>query len=88
LQVARIIDGWIENPKIERDEYGIKIYAHSERYVQIMTANGAIFATDNQNCNSQVIDYLRSKSYDCGYGSIGSLIGAGIAVDSTKTATK
>ena len=29
----------------------------------------------------KIIDYLRSKNYDCGYGSIPSLISAGIAVD-------
>ena len=32
----------------------------------------------------RVCDYLRSKSYDCGYGSIPSLISAGIAITETK----
>ena len=32
----------------------------------------------------QLTDYLRSKYYDCGYGSISSLIEAGIAVDKSK----
>ncbi len=31
------------------------------------------------------IDYLRSKSYDCGYGSIPSLIAAGIAIEKEKS---
>lgn len=41
----------------------------------------------NQNCITDAIcaveisGYLRSKSYDCGYGSIPSLIDAGIAID-------
>lgn len=35
-------------------------------------------------CNLiEIIDYLRSKSYDLGYGSIKSLIEAGIALDET-----
>lgn len=32
----------------------------------------------------KIIDFLRSKSYDCGYGSIPSLITAGIAINSKK----
>lgn len=35
------------------------------------------------NMSREIIDYLRSKSYDCGHGSIPSLIAAGIAIDST-----
>lgn len=31
----------------------------------------------------RIYDFLRSRSYDCGYGSIQSLIQAGIAVDGT-----
>jgi hypothetical protein len=34
--------------------------------------------------NIELIDFLRSKSYDCGYGSIPSLIAEGIAIDKTK----
>ena len=36
----------------------------------------------------ELIDYLRSKSYDCGYGSIPSLIEAGIAIVDTKIDVK
>ena len=35
-----------------------------------------------------IIDYLRSKSYDCGYGAIPNLIDAGIAIVDTKTDEK
>lgn len=35
----------------------------------------------------QVIDYLRSMGYDCGYGDISSLIEAGIAIPNTQTTT-
>ncbi len=31
-----------------------------------------------------IIDYLRARSYDCGYGEIPSLIKVGIAIDKTK----
>lgn len=35
------------------------------------------------NDSRQIIDYLRSRSYDCGYGNIPSLIQAGIAIPLT-----
>lgn len=47
--------------------------------------------SDNENSKYRLLhstDYLRSKSYDCGYGSIPSLIEAGIAIVDTKTDEK
>lgn len=58
-------------------EYGRGIiencYDSYESYNEITFRDGII-----------VDDYLRSKYYDCGYGSILSLIEAGIAVDKSK----
>lgn len=35
------------------------------------------------HCYKDMVDYLRSKGYDCGYGEIPSLIDAGIAIKQT-----
>lgn len=42
------------------------------------------FGDMDYNRTQQIIDYLRSVGYDCGYGSIPSLIEAGIAIKAEK----
>lgn len=82
IEVAKMIDEFIESPKVSRDEYCIEINDDKRmRHVVIMKVDGSIYCNDNQNCNNRCIDYLRSLGYDCGYGSIPSLIEVGIAVN-------
>ncbi len=61
-------------PPAKGDEYGREyfyMYNQSKDGIHVIS----VFAA------SKIIDYLRSKGYDLGYGDIKSLIEAGIAVD-------
>ena len=56
----------------------------------VFSFNGKMIIYDAENeeplavlRQTEIIDYLRSNSYDCGYGDIPSLIAANIAIDKT-----
>jgi len=58
-------------------------YEHGREYFYVHNEteqgafNTSVFGT------AKIVDYLRSKGYDCGHGSIPSLIAAGVAVEKT-----
>lgn len=60
-----------------------KIMGFIERYVNLTHAELGKKYVKNREMKIEVIDYLRSKSYDCGFRHIPSLIDAGIAIDAT-----
>lgn len=61
---------------VENDTYQLQI---SHNGYVCLRKNGALYNMDIR----KVYDYLRSKGYDCGHGSIPSLIAAGVAVEPT-----
>lgn len=89
IEVAKMLDPWlVENMvyEVKRESFDLRVRGRHDnsRMVQIIWFNSAIFSSDNHNINNGVIDFLRSKFYDMGYGEIPSLIEAGIAIDKTK----
>ncbi len=75
---------------VEHNEFGIHIDVSArcfEGYVSIH--DGCVFVSDEDTeletpvmSNGRIIDFLRSKGYDCGFMHIKSLIDAGIAISS------
>lgn len=74
IEVMRLL-GYTENSMDETSRD--MLYEHLEN---IFSENDGNYADPvSGNTFTQIIDYLRSKSYDCGYTHIPSLIKAGIA---------
>jgi len=71
--------GKISSPDIDDEHHLMNI--GSSVIVDIF--NGRIIMEFGATRMQEIIDYLRSKSYDLGHGSIPSLIEAGIAIKST-----
>jgi hypothetical protein len=62
------------------------ILGYSEGYHDYFVETGKRYLTKNNNyldTDIEVIDYLRSRGYDVGYGNIKSLIKSGYALDKT-----
>lgn len=82
--------------QIRREDYGVKViiewfgkeglsmywvFITNNRLPQFLKRTGSTLAELHYQFPIQAIDYLRSKSYDCGYGSIPSLLTAAIAIN-------
>lgn len=62
------------------------ILGYTEGYHEYFVETGKRYLSKNSNymdTDREVIDYLRSRGYDCGYADIPSLIDAGLAIDKT-----
>ena len=66
---------------------GIRLETHSDGFWQVVDKDNNVpqyfCVTNAKSLPAFLTDFLRSKHYDCGYGSIPSLIEVGIAVDAT-----
>ncbi len=76
--------------QIEKVKDRVKVFTGGRGVCSIWN-NGAIgwFNSENEQTESplqlrEAYDFLRSRSYDCGYGKISSLIAAGIAIAKTE----
>lgn len=80
IEVSGIVDVWTENEcHLPPDEV-------KEWLDEVFTGNCATYADYVSGKEFQeLLDFLRSRSYDCGFGSIPSLITAGIAIAAKTT---
>lgn len=99
VEVAKIIIDDEDNLsiiKVDRESSfctKVLLKANKATYLDVLvfTNDGNVDLTDAKGkdlnaCHllwSRLTDYLRSKGYDCGHGSIPSLIAAGVAVEKT-----
>ena len=62
-----------------KNQFGKTVVSNKERIGKYETV--CLDFDNPELLNRQQIDYLRSKGYDCGHGSIPNLIAAGVAVE-------
>ena len=66
------------------NQFGEKVVSNEKRIGKYETVCLHYKEPSEIELNQKQTDYLRSKGYDCGYGDIPSLIGAGIAIEKAK----